>query len=79
MHKYRCHTLLTGINAKSYVNKMIHALLMTRFAPSYIQHSGQQFINTEANASLQLQVSMIDLYSSVLQIWILEKWKSKRH
>ena len=51
-------------NTKPCINKTIHALLMTGFAALYMQDSWQYSINTEAIASLQLEVSMEDLYAS---------------
>ena len=67
-HAINSHVLM---NAKPCVHKTINLLIMTRFATFHVQNSGQYSINTEASASLQLYVSMKDLYARVLHIWIL--------
>ena len=59
------------MNTKLNINETIHAPIISRFAPFHMQDSGQCSINTEASASLQLYVSMKDLYARVIQIRIL--------
>ena len=50
-------------NAKPCINETFHAPLITCFAPLHIQESGHSS-DTEASASLQLYVSMNELYKS---------------
>lgn len=63
--------VVTHTKPCSCINKMIQALLMTYFSCFLMQDSGQYDINTEASSSLELQISMRDLYVRVPQIRIL--------
>lgn len=50
------------MNRKPYINKTLHAPLMTRFVPLHMQDLGQYSIKREASASLQLQIYLTDVH-----------------
>ena len=60
-HAINRHVLIKN---KTMHFKTIQALLMTCFVPYNMQDSGQYSLDTEANASLQLQVSMKEVNKS---------------